>query len=374
MLFDDDFESLDKLYTQLKSKLDKKINIWFHETSFHLKTHFPDCDRGDIVILGIREKEAEKNIYDTLRTHLYSLYLPAQHQRRLIDLGDTLMNKQKLSSIYTFLIDKGVTPIFITPSFYLAYDMIQPTSISVGSGVHFLNIKSQLKMETDVGHIIRHTRSYTLRQYLHLAYQSYLCDKNLWYYLNDKDVPYQAKRLGQVRDNLSDIEATIRSANLINFDLSSINSFYCPATTEPKIFGLTGEEACQIMWYAGLNQDIKTVFISGYDHKKTDGIVQTSEVAATIIWYFIEGLHARESTHNIQTADFKKYTIVNKETEEEQVFYRNKITSAWWLIYGDNEHFVQLPCTYEDYVAAKDEHHSARWKVAKKIYDTLNIQ
>ena len=82
---------------------------------------------------------------------------------------------------------------------------------------------------------------------------------------------------------------------MLTFDISSIKLQFCPGGSQSEVFGLTGEEACQICWYAGMNDKLSSAGFYEYDPDKDIDGQPTAITMAVMIWYFIEGFKNRKS-------------------------------------------------------------------------------
>src|SRR5204863_7875751 len=146
-----------------------------------------------------------------------------------------------------------------------------------------------------------------LFSYTHLAYQSYLVDSFSTAVL--EKLNFEAHRIGQVRSNLAEMEPAIRYADMFSFDVTAIKSSDAPGNANAQPFGLTGEEACQICWYAGMNEKLSSIGFYEYNPEKDDERKKTASVIATMVWYFIEGYYHRKKEQNIRSNDFIKYVV-----------------------------------------------------------------
>ncbi|MDZ7650641.1 MAG: arginase family protein [Cytophagales bacterium] len=52
---------------------------------------------------------------------------------------------------------------------------------------------------------------------------------------------------------------------LLSFDVTAIRSSDAPGNANAQPFGLTGEEACQLCWYAGMNEKLSSVGFYEYN-------------------------------------------------------------------------------------------------------------
>ncbi len=67
---------------------------------------------------------------------------------------------------------------------------------------------------------------------------------------------FDVSRLGHIQSKLEEAEPILRNADILSFDISAIRQSDAPAcaTTTPN--GLYGEEACQVMRYAGMSDKL----------------------------------------------------------------------------------------------------------------------
>ena len=148
----------------------------------------------------------------------------------------------------------------------------------------------------------------------------------------------------------------------MSFDVRAIRSSDAPGNANAQPFGLTGEEACQICWYAGLNEKLSSAGFYEYNPLFDDVNRKTASVVATMIWYFIEGFYHRKNHQNFRGNDFLKYSVSMPVDPEVITFYKSKISEKWWMEVPyplGNERFFRnsiVPCSYNDYqIAIKGE-------------------
>jgi formiminoglutamase len=230
--------------------------------------------------------------------------------------------------------------------------------------VSFLNIDAFLDLEDSsdapanrkhIQKILLHEPNY-LFSYTHLAYQSYLIDPASVAIL--EKLYFEAFRLGQMRSNLGEVEPTVRSADLVSFDITAVRSSDAPGNRSAQPFGLTGEEACQVCWYAGLNEKLSSIGFYEYDPDFDDAQRKTASVIATMIWYFIEGYNHRKNEANFRSMDFLKYVVSMPGETEALAFYKSKLSEKWWMevpypngIQRYSRNSI-VPCSYSDYQTA----------------------
>jgi formiminoglutamase len=161
-----------------------------------------------------------------------------------------------------------------------------------------------------------------------------------------------------VRTNIQEIEPTVRNADMVAFDVTAIRSSDAPGNANAQPFGITGEEACQICWYAGLNEKLSSIGFYEYNPAYDDDHKKTASVVATMIWYFIEGYYYRKNEQNFRSNDFMKYSVSMPVEPEVISFYKSKFSEKWWMEIpypGGKEKYSRnsiVPCNYSDYQTA----------------------
>jgi formiminoglutamase len=211
--------------------------------------------------------------------------------------------------------------------------------------------------------ILLHEPNY-LFNFSQLGYQTYL---------NKNDEPasleklyFETFRLGLLREKLSELEPIIRNADLMSFDITAIKLADAPGNTNAQAFGLTGEEACQICWYAGMNDKLSSVGFYEYN-PDLDERGKTAQVISTMIWYFVEGFYNRKGEKDFKGNNYLKYVVSMPNEPESITFYKSRLSEKWWLEvpYPQNhsrseKHFI-VPCNYEDYLMACKGELPERW-------------
>ena len=173
-------------------------------------------------------------------------------------------------------------------------------------------------------------------------------------------------RLGQLGDGFKEVEPLVRDADLLSFDLSAIQSADAPGAVDAQPFGLSGEEACQICWFAGTNEKLSSFGLFGYDPYFDDAANKTAKVAAVMIWYFVEGFYNRKDSLSFKSTDYIKYTVSLDTKPNTLVFYKSKKSGKWWMEIPQNEiqrfdRVSTVPCSYSDYQIAQKGEVPERW-------------
>jgi len=344
----------------------------------------PEYLEADIALIGIEEDRGTSNNQGVklasklVREKLYNLK-KGSGRYRIVDLG-TLRNgvdieetHKRIKEVCQVLIEKNVLPVLIGGSHdmdygqFLAYEGLDKL-------VSFLNVDAMLDMEDTtesswsqkhIHKIMVHEPNY-LFNYSQLGYQTYLIDRSTLEIL--EKLYFEAYRLGSLRRNMAEMEPVIRDADMMSFDISALKSTDAPGNQNAQAFGLTGEEACQICWYAGLNEKLSSVGFYEFN-PQLDPTGKTASVVATMIWYFIEGFYHRKSDADFKNNDYLKYVVSMPMNSEPAnlVFYKSKLSEKWWLEVPypqGREKYSRnciIPCNYSDYELANKGNLPERW-------------
>ncbi|CAN5274139.1 formimidoylglutamase [soil metagenome] len=333
----------------------------------------PEYKDAHIAIIGVNETRGaghhagKSNSADEVRKKFYQLK-KGTGAYRIVDLGnlnpgiDLDETYVRISEVCRILLEHNVLPMIIGGSHdldygqYWAYEGFEKL-------VNLLNIDAFLDLEDKHGakgnrrhlhKILLHEPNYLL-SYIHLGYQSYLIDPSSIGVL--EKLYFEAFRIGHVRTNLAEMEPSIRQADLLSFDITAIRSSDAPGSDSAQPFGLSGEDACQICWYAGMNEKLSSVGIYGYSPDLDDTHKKTASVVATMAWYFIEGYYHRKNEQNFKSNDFTKYTVSMPVEPEVLTFYKSRFTERWWMeipmpVKGPYSRNSIVPCNYSDYQTA----------------------
>lgn len=343
--------------------------------SIHVFTDkMPDYRQSHIAIFGIKEERGtNKNAGcasgpDEIRKKLYKLK-KGSGAYRIVDLGnlnpghDLDETYVRISEVCRILLENNVLPLILGGTHDLDYGQYSGYE-TLEKLVSFVNVDAFLDLEDKedssrsqqhIHKLLLHEPNY-LFSYTHLAYQSYLIDQYAVSIL--EKLYFEAFRVGQIRTNIQEIEPAVRNADLVSFDITAIRSSDAPGNANAQPFGLTGEEACQICWYAGLNEKLSSIGFYEYNPSLDDAQQKTASVIATMVWYFIEGYYHRKNDQNIRGNDFLKYSVSMPVSPEVITFYKSKLSEKWWMEvpypHGHEKYARNsiVPCSYNDYQTA----------------------
>ncbi len=211
---------------------------------------------------------------------------------------------------------------------------------------HLLCIDKTIDLEKP--HIATILLDKNLFMYSHLGYQRFRTHNTTLQ--NLFKLNYELKSIGQMRDDFKEVEASLRNADLVSFDMSALRG--------KGVFGLSGEEACQICWYSGVSPRLSGFSITGLRDE-----AEHSEVAAAMVWYLLEGLSSFESGRNLSLNHCKKFIVSNHQISRDIVFFQNELTGQWWLeipVSQEGRNPIWA-CSEADYLSAQSGELPERW-------------
>ncbi|MEI7980060.1 MAG: formimidoylglutamase [Bacteroidota bacterium] len=345
---------------------------------------FPDYTSFDIAIIGVNE---DRNVVnnagcglapDEIRKYLYKLNT-GPYPVKLVDLGNIKKGYSvsdtyfALSSVVAELIANNVLPLILGGSQDLTFANYQAYQ-SLGQIINIVAVdpmfdlgksEQELTSQSYLSNIILHQPNY-LFNYANIGYQTYFVDQDALKLM--KNLFFDTYRLGIVRESLEEVEPIVRNADMLSFDVSAIRNSDAPGNGNVTPNGFYGEEACQVIRYAGLSD--KLTSIGFYEvNPKYDKTGQTAHLVAQMVWYFIDGFYNRAHDFPFRNEeDYLKYRVSISDHKEEIVFYKSKKTDRWWMEIPLQEeqrikyqrHYL-VPCSYKDYQTACENDIPDRW-------------
>lgn len=373
------FEPVD--VERIRAKV-KPRSIYF-ETKFNSGKGLPELEGIQIVIIGLTEgRNCEGNegcelAPQAIREEFYDLYR-SNHRLRIADFGDLKAGENIIDTIAAIatitneLMKQKVIPVFLggpqylTYGIYKAFEQIEkPVNITTVDPKFDIGLlEADLKSDTYLSKIIMGDPSY-LFNYINLGHQNYLTEPHQLHLM--ERMYFETFRLGEVVNDIANTEPMIRTCDIFSFDMSAIRMSDAPSNALSLPNGLYGEQACQMMRYAGLNENLKALGIFEYNPKR-DVRDQSAKLIAQMIWCFAEALVSRtKDLPRMSESNFMKYKVNLKDTHD-IVFYKSNLTDRWWMEVpypdGDNETYKKnelVPCTYEDYQSACAYEMPLRW-------------
>ena len=368
-----------------QSRLGNLIRIYAEEGDF------PDYSTFDIALIGVTEdrnavdNEGCGTAPDSIRKFLYKLN-PGPHANKLVDLGNIRRGFSvsdtyfALSSVIAEMISCNVIPVVLGGSQDLTYANYQAYQ-SLGQIINIVAVdpmfdlgrsEQELGAQSYLSSIILHQPNY-LFNYANIGYQTYFIDQDALKLM--KNLFFDTYRLGIVRESIEEVEPIVRNADMLSFDISAVRNSDAPGNGNATPNGFYGEEACQIIRYAGLSD--KLTSIGFYEVNPTlDPTGQTAHLVAQMIWYFIDGYYCRANDFPFKNEDdYLKYRVSISDHKEEIVFFKSKKTDRWWMEIPlpteqriKYERHYLVPCSYRDYqVACENDIPDRWWMVYQKL-------
>ncbi len=334
----------------------------------------PDLDAVDIVMLGINEFRGEgirasKSAPDAVRSQFYKLH--NWHEDVLIaDIGNVKCGSS-LSDSYAAikivvkeLLQLGKTIIILGGSHdntlgqYYAYkDINQVIEATVIDATIDLISESQMRSENFLLEMLT-SEPNVIRHYNHIGFQSYFVHPHM---LETMDkLRFDCYRAGSAKERLEEMEPVIRNSHMLSFDIAAIKHSDAPATIcSPN--GLTGEESCSLLRYAGLSPGVSSVGIYGFN-TELDQRNLTAIQIAQMLWYFIDGKsRSKQEAELNDRKSFNEYHTAFAEIDT--VFLQSKKTGRWWMQLPNKK---LIACSYNDYLLASNNEIPERWLRAQE--------
>ena len=306
---------------------------------------------------------------DAIRKEFYNLYY-WHSDVKLMDLGNVRMGKN-MSDTYAALkvvihelmeLDKLVVVLGgshdLTLSQYHAFaEKKRPIDAAGIDSVIDINLESPIRSENFLMEMLTGEPNYT-RHYNHIAFQSYFVHPRM---LETMDkLRFDCFRVGNVKEHLEDMEPVLRNCHLMSFDIAAIANAFAPANNfSPN--GLTGEEACTLMQFAGMGRHMHSVGIYGYEPEK-DKENLTAKQISQMLWYLMDGRSRGSKEALIDERDsFNEYHTAFAEVDT--IFLQSKKTGRWWMQLPDKQF---IACSYKDYLLASSNEIPERWLRAQE--------
>jgi formiminoglutamase len=336
---------------------------------------FPDLFEADIVFVGCEEERGAGHEKRTgsgpnaIREQFYQLFYwhpdvklaDAGNIRSGATLSDTYAALKtvvmELTGIGKTVVILGGTHDLTLSQYYSCADKKNIIEATCVDALIDLDIQSLHRRDSFLMEMLTGEPNY-IRHYNHIGFQSYYVHPHMLETL-DK-LRFDCFRLGNVKENIEEMEPVIRNSHIFSFDISAIANAYAPANAlSPN--GLSGEEACMLMRYAGLSQHVKSIGIYNYMPAR-DREQLTARQISHMLWYLIDGKSRGRREAALTERDF----FVEYHTafaEVETTFLQSKKTQRWWMQLPDHKF---IACSYRDYLLASSNEIPERWLRAQE--------
>ena len=335
---------------------------------------FPDLDAADIVLVGCTEQRGGALLHPStapmaVRTEFYNLF--QWHQDiKLADIGDVKTGKANtdtyaaLKMIVHELIEANKTVVVLGGSNDLAlaqyYAFADDKKAVDAVGVDALidiNLESPFRSDNYLMELLTAEPNY-MRHYNHIGFQSYYVHPRM---LETMDkLRFDCFRVGTVKEHIDEMEPVIRNCSFMAFDISAIAHAFAPANhITPN--GLSGEEACVLMQYAGMSPNMRSVGIYNYRPER-DMEHLTAKQISQMLWYFMDGFSRNKREAKLEEREsFNEFHTVFSNVDS--IFLQSKKTGRWWMQLPDKQF---IACSYRDYLTASNNDLPERWLRAQE--------
>src|SRR6476620_6513049 len=283
---------------------------------------FPDLDDADIVLVGCSEQRGAALLHQSnspmaVRTEFYQLY--QWHQDvKLADVGNVKIGKsgtdtyaalkmvihELIQADKTVVVVGGSNDLALAQYYAFADDKKAIDAVGVDALID-INLESPFRADNFLMELLTTEPNY-MRHYNHIGFQSYYVHPRM---LETMDkLRFDCFRVGTVKEHIDEMEPVIRNCSFMAFDISAIARAFAPANhITPN--GLSGEEACILMQYAGMSPNMRSIGIFNY-RPEQDVEHLTAKQISQMLWYFMDGcsrnkreakLEERESFNEFHT-------------------------------------------------------------------------
>lgn len=183
-------------------------------------------------------------------------------------------------------------------------------------------------------------------------------------------ISYDFIRLGQFRNDPVAVESILRDSEIIEFDINCIRNSDLVENISSGICGFTMEEACQLMFFAGMSSKLGTIVIKGIN-KDAAKDSKHYDAVALLFWYFLEGFESKEVEETLNKANCQEFIIDLPNSEDTVMFYQSKISGKWWFQKEtDDKEYPIFACAESDYLDIANNRVSQR--VEKFLERSMN--
>jgi formiminoglutamase len=329
---------------------------------------FPEMENIDLVIVGCGEMRGagmeQSHSPNTIRHEFYSLF-HWHKEVRLADVGNvktgaTLQDTYAaLKAVVSELIEQKKKVIIlggshdITLAQYGAYGSLGRIieAVCVDARID-LNMDSVLPSDSFLMEMLCGEPNY-IKHYNHIGFQSYMVHPNMLETI-DK-LRFDCFRVGKVKESMEEMEPVIRNANMLSFDIAAIQHAHAPANRlTPN--GFTGEEACMLMQYAGLSQNVTSIGIYGYIPNYDEHNLTAKQISH-MLWYVMDGVNRSKQEAQLDNSnEFNEFHLAFADMET--TFLQSKRTGRWWMQLPDGKY---MACSQYDYITAASNDIPERW-------------
>ncbi|MBK8347792.1 MAG: hypothetical protein IPL08_09210 [Saprospiraceae bacterium] len=271
-----------------------------------------------------------RNIFKKLKNHFKNIH--TYDGGFLIDSDFTTVE-----TVIHELNSKGILPVIV------GIDLELTGKIASKSNKTICQISNQITNLTN-------TNAYIKCSFI--GYQRHLCSLDDIYEIEEN--AYNSLSLGKLRSYPYQLEPSLRDIQLLHVDLNALRAADAPGVAGVLPTGLSAEELCQMMKYAGTAHQLSAVFIN---HELNDvGHKNEGALIAEAIWYIMEGANMKVKDHPSVSKDCSQFIVYSSTIDDDLVFFRHNQSLKWWLKSNANpQNNVYLSCSQEEYESSVGE-------------------
>ena len=347
----------------------------------HTADEFPNLDNINVALIAVNEYrgaevENPDEEFNAFRKYFYSLF-PGNWNFVIADLG-TVQSGASIEDTYFLLksltedlIRKGIKPIIIGGSQDLTYPLYRSYD-NLDQMVNLVVVDNAFDFAKEAGAAYNSYLSRivveepcNLFNFANIGYQTYFNSQEEIDLV--EKLFFESYRLGEVSNNITIAEPVLRDADIVSFDLCSVQSSYSGNFQQFNPNGFTGKEICALARYAGISDKVSSFGIFNFYNS-----IKEVSLVAQVLWYFLEGYAFRSNEYPFGSKE-SYYKYIVPIDDEELIFYKSDKTGRWWIeipfILNENNKIKRntlLPCTHEDYLAACEQERPERWWKAQR--------
>jgi arginase family enzyme len=332
-----------------------------------------DITKTDVAIVGApfdsrKEENNRSDAPDKIRKEIYQL-AQFSNNLNLVDFGNlkpatsSKGNFHALRDIVELFREMEITTIIIGGSQDLTIGVCEAFNnnklFSFSTIDAFLDLKKGVESYSSTNYLSRIFSSQPdLFQFNLIGYQHHYISPG--YFSKTIGIGNHI-RLGKLRDDISSTEPVFRNTDVLSFDIGAVKHSEAPGGCSFAPNGLYNEEACQLAKYAGLSNRLKVFGLFELDTEK-DQHCLTTQLAAQIIWYFIEGFINRNNKLPDEDDNCVMYQVEVKYIDNPLIFYKNPETNQWWLQINSPDNKPNfIACTEKEYNQASNDEIPELW-------------
>ncbi len=339
----------------------------------------PNPDGIKVALIGVKEDRGSVNntgtaqAVDSVREQFYDLSC-FDTPVLFADFGDikpgaTLQDTYvAVSKVCGELIKKGIIPIVIGGSHditygqFLAYEEAEQmiNVVVADSRLDFTSINDSINSQNFLSDLFTYRPNF-LQQFTLMGHQTYFVEMASLQAFDE--LGFETYRLGDLQEENREMEPVLRDADLVSLDISCVRSSDAPGNGNIQANGFFGNEVCRLARYAGMSDKVSSFGI--YElNPLYDNRGHTAQLAAQIIWYFIDGVLNRKGDYPVLSEDhFYKYIVHIESQNSDIVFLKSRKSDRWWMKVpqGNMGKHKLVSCTYADYQTATTENYPDRW-------------